>query len=181
MNSKFFIWELYLEILIQNLCLEILIKRKKRQKFLRQFPLNSFSIPVGELYIRKYFNAESKAVAAGLVDEVREALKKILRELPWMDNQTRNAAIRKANTMNSFVAYPDGTDDEVELENYYNGFEMETNNFFKNILHVMRFNKDKEYRKLHHPINEGRWLIRSNTASVNAFNLRNDNSIRKSF
>lgn len=60
-------------------------------------------ISVGALYIRKYFNDESKRVATEMVDDIRSAFIDVLNNVTWMDEKTRVEAIKKAKLLTSHI------------------------------------------------------------------------------
>lgn len=109
-------------------------------------PSFSLTISVAALYVRRYFNEESKKAAIDLVDSIRDEFIKILREVSWMDNETRAAAIEKAKSMTSHIAYPDELTDNNKLEEYYDGLELESNTLLQNVLRIRMF-KDKHLLK----------------------------------
>lgn len=138
-----------------------------------------FSLPIsaGALYVHKYFNDESKKAAVDLVSNIRDEFTNMLHDVRWMDDETKNAAMKKAEAIRSFVAYPDDADVDAELLKYFNGLELKSNDFFKNYLRVSNFNEFKRHEKLHQPVDEGNFIIRSKTALVNAFFSTIENSI----
>lgn len=79
----------------------------------------SLSISTGALYIRKYFDEDSKKKALEMVQDIREEFKKILEELDWMDETTKKAALEKAASMSTHIAYPDELLDNKKLEEFY--------------------------------------------------------------
>jgi len=44
---------------------------------------------VGSLYVQKYFKEEAKKTALEMVEDIKVEFNKILRELDWMDEQTK--------------------------------------------------------------------------------------------
>lgn len=62
---------------------------------------------MGALYVRKYFDEESKKAAVDLVNNVREEFINILHDVDWMDDETRNEAIEKAKGIICHIAYPE--------------------------------------------------------------------------
>lgn len=58
---------------------------------------------MGALYIRKYFNDESKRVATEMVDDIRSAFIDVLNNVTWMDEKTRVEAIKKAKLLTSHI------------------------------------------------------------------------------
>jgi predicted metalloendopeptidase len=66
---------------------------------------------LGELlaqpYVKTHFDGESKTKVAGLVADVRGAMKAELGALGWMDTPTRDKATQKLQGMNQKLGYPD--------------------------------------------------------------------------
>lgn len=79
----------------------------------------SLSISTGALYIRKYFDEDSKKKALEMVQDIRVEFKKILEQVDWMDDVTRKAALEKAESMSTHIAYPDELLDNKKLEEFY--------------------------------------------------------------
>lgn len=79
----------------------------------------SLSISTGALYVRKYFDEDSKKKALEMVQDIREEFKKILEQLDWMDDVTKKAALEKAASMSTHIAYPDELLDNKKLEEFY--------------------------------------------------------------
>lgn len=47
------------------------------------------SLAVGSLYVKKYFNEDSKKSALEMVNGIRDEMYKILTSVEWMDEKTR--------------------------------------------------------------------------------------------
>jgi len=62
---------------------------------------------VGELYVKRTFSPQAKAEMAKLVENLRAAYKARIAKLPWMTEDTRKAALRKLETINVKIGYPD--------------------------------------------------------------------------
>lgn len=71
------------------------------------------------MYVRKYFSSESKQHALDLVQHVKDELKNLLRNVEWMDEQTRQSAVAKAGRISDHIGYPDELLDDEELENTF--------------------------------------------------------------
>lgn len=139
-----------------------------------------FSIPVGLLYSRKYFNEESRQAVINLVEDVRQAFIDILGEVTWMDDETRKKAIAKAKNIIAHVGYPNELNENDELEEYYDDLEMEPDNFFNNSLRWNSFSSNQLYRSLRKPVNRSGWedLLYLDPTEANAFYDRSGNTMR---
>lgn len=142
---------------------------------------DSLPISVGALYVRKYFNEESKKAAVDLVTNIQKEFVNILRGVSWMDDGTRAAAIEKAKSMTSHIAYPDELIDNNKLEEYYQGLELEPDSLLQNVLRVRTFKDVHLIKKLRQPVNKTDWEAHTMPATVNAAYSPLENSIRESF
>lgn len=133
---------------------------------------------VGALYVRKYFDEASKKAAVDLVNNIQEEFIGILRQVPWMDNETRTAAIEKAKTLTNHIAYPDELLDNKKLEQYYKGIVLEPDNLLVNILRLRKFEDEHSMSKLRKPVNKTDWETHTMPATVNAMYSPLENSIR---
>ena len=71
---------------------------------------------VGELYVKRTFSPEAKAEMAKLVENLRAAYKARIAKLPWMTEDTKKAALRKLETINVKIGYPDRWRNYATLE-----------------------------------------------------------------
>lgn len=58
---------------------------------------------VGAMFVRQVFQGKSKPMAERMIDETRNAFKENLKNLKWMDDETRKAAINKANAISDMT------------------------------------------------------------------------------
>lgn len=65
--------------------------------------------------MRKYFSSESKQHASDLVKEIKNEFKDLLGRIDWMDEQTRQSAIEKADGISDHIGYPDELLDDAIL------------------------------------------------------------------
>lgn len=141
--------------------------------------LCSLSISVGALYVRKHFREDSKRAAMEMVNGIRREFEKILHDVPWMDDDTREAALNKVKSMSTHIGYPDEIMDNKKLEEYYNHLEIDANDYLKSVLRMNVFGTDYAFNKLRKPVNKTDWVTHARPAIVNAFYSSIENSIRK--
>jgi predicted metalloendopeptidase len=137
------------------------------------------SIATSSLYIRKFFNQRSKDDALELVNMIRDEFKDILKTTEWMDDETRETALEKAEKIKNFIAYPDELKDDNKLIEYYEDLEIDSEEFFNSILKLGRFGTKKGMRKFREPVDKDDWKAHASVAVVNAFYNRIENSTRK--
>ena len=79
---------------------------------------------VGSMYIRKYFNEETKKEIRSLVDYVKKGFEECICNNPsfrWMDNPTQKAALEKVEAMQVEIAYPPELLNRTTIDTFYKG------------------------------------------------------------
>lgn len=61
-----------------------------------------------------------------MINEVRDAFKKNLKNLKWMDEETRQAAIIKADAISDMIGFPDFILNPSELDKKYERLDAST-------------------------------------------------------
>lgn len=112
------------------------------------------------------------------MNTIREEFIHILRDVSWMDEVTRAAAIEKAQSMTSHIAYPDELTDNNKLEEYYSNLELGSNTLLQNVLQLRKFQDNNVIQKLRKPVNKTDWLTHTMPATVNAAYSPLENSIQ---
>eukprot|EP00102_Acyrthosiphon_pisum_P014814 XP_008185066.2 PREDICTED: neprilysin-11-like [Acyrthosiphon pisum] len=137
-----------------------------------------FSLAIGSLYVRQFFDESAKNEALEMVDGIREEMNKILSTNDWMDDETRRNAIDKANSMTSHVAYPDELLDDCKLNAFYENLEVNDKDYFTSIMNFTKFLTHYSFSSLRQPVNKSDWINHSKTAIINAFYSYDENSIQ---
>ncbi|XP_018915735.2 neprilysin-2 isoform X2 [Bemisia tabaci] len=153
-------------------------EREARWKECVDIVSGSMSLAVGSLYVKKYFNEDSKKSALEMVNGIRDEMYKILTSVEWMDEKTRIAALEKAKSMTTHIAYPDELLDVEKLKGFYDKLEMSPDNYLESILNLTKFGTDYSFSKLRLPVNKSEWITHGRPAVVNAFYSSIENSIQ---
>lgn len=141
----------------------------------------NFQIAVAALYVRKYFNQDSKAVALEMFNSIKAEFEQILSKVSWMDETTRAAALVKARNIVTHIGYPDELMDDKKLIEYYKKVTVDGAKFLESVLSIQTLATDLVYEKLRMSVNKTDWKTHSNSAVVNAAYSSIENSIRKKF
>ena len=115
---------------------------------------------IGQLYVEKYFPAESKEKMVKLVSNLKVALGERIKALDWMSDATKEKALHKLSCINVKVGYPDKWRD-------YSGLEITPDSYFQNFHNVIRFENDFEMAKIGKPVDKDEWFMTPQT--VNAY------------
>lgn len=113
-----------------------------------------------------------------LAKTIQDQFIETLRTVPWMDAESRSAAIIKANRMLLHIAYPDELVDTNKLEEYYRGLELTPDSLIQSLVQLHKFFEKRAINKLRKPINKIDWETHSKATQVNAFYSPTENSIR---
>ncbi|MBW3518442.1 M13 family metallopeptidase [Flavobacterium sp. NKUCC04_CG] len=119
---------------------------------------------LGKLYVEKKFPAEAKAKAKAMIDNVIEAYKVRINNLPWMAESTKKGAIEKLNKFTVKIGYPDKWKDysKLTVKNAKNG-----GTFFDNMRNVSVWQTERNIEDYGKPVDKTRWGMAPQT--VNAY------------
>lgn len=117
---------------------------------------------LGREYARRFFPEESKQRTVAMVQALQGAFEKNLETLPWMDADTRTAALAKVRRMvgNNKIGYPDKWRD-------YSTLKTDRANFLGNSLAANRFLHAIAMSKVGKPVDRTEWHMSPPT--VNAY------------
>ncbi|MBN8922129.1 MAG: peptidase M13 [Rhodanobacter sp. 68-29] len=123
---------------------------------------------VGELYVKKYFPASSKAEVQQLVKNLIAAFDERLDTLSWMTPATRAKAKEKLVTLKVGVGYPEKWRDYATLK-------VSADDPLGNHLRAVKHEYEHQLAKLGQPVDRGEWWMTPQT--VNAVNLPLQNAL----
>ncbi len=117
---------------------------------------------VGQMYVEKYFPAESKQMMLDLVANLQTVLGERIKAQTWMSDETKQAALEKLSTFYVKVGYPDKWDD-------ISGLTVDpSKSLVDNVVAISKFywqlDKQKRYNK---PVDKDEWGMTPQT--VNAY------------
>lgn len=110
-----------------------------------------------------------------MINQVRKAFTKNLRNLDWMDAETREAAEEKANAITDMIGFPDFILQPSELDERYRDLVIKQYEYFQNNLRVNKYNLRKNLEKLDQVVNKTTWIMTPPT--VNAYYTPTKNQI----
>jgi putative endopeptidase len=123
---------------------------------------------VGQLYVKHYFPASSKAKVEELVKNIVAAFDQRLDTLAWMTPATRAKAKEKIATLRVSVGYPDTWRD-------YSSLKISAGDPLGNHERAVALEYKHQLAKLGQPVDKGEWWMTPQT--VNAVNLPLQNAL----
>jgi len=136
---------------------------------------NVLGFAVGAMYVREVFQGKSKAMAQEMIDEVKTAFKENLKDLEWMDEETRRLAEEKADAITDMIGFPDYILDPKQLDEKYRDLDVNEDKYFMNNLYANQYTLKQNLMKLGRPVNKTRWNMTPPT--VNAYYTPTRNQI----
>ncbi|MCK6560988.1 M13 family metallopeptidase [bacterium] len=115
---------------------------------------------LGELYVARRFSPEAKTRAQAMVDTLLAAYGERLRKLDWMDDATRQAALKKLSTFGVKIGYP-------EVWRDYSALAIDRSSYFENLKRAVQFERRRQLGKIGKPIDRSEWEMSPPT--VNAY------------
>ena len=97
-----------------------------------------------------------------------------------MDENTRQSALDKIDSMKEFIGYPAEFLDNKKLDEFYKNLEIVPNDYLQAGLNVSIFKKDYTISQLRKPVNKSDWTSHGASSVVNAYFSSQENSIGKS-
>jgi len=124
---------------------------------------------VGQMYVKKYFPAESKERMLKLVKNLQTSLGERINALPWMGDSTKLKAIEKLNTFHVKIGYPDKWRD-------YDKLDITKDSYYANIQRASKFESEYMFAKAaRKQVDKDEWFMTPQT--VNAYYNPSTNEI----
>jgi predicted metalloendopeptidase len=115
---------------------------------------------LGKLYVADYFPPEAKARALEMINNLKAALADRIKTVDWMDEPTKQAALKKLAAMNVKIGYPDKWRD-------YSLLKIDRDSYVSNAMRAANFEVNRELKKIGKPVDRTEWGMTPPT--VNAY------------
>jgi predicted metalloendopeptidase len=119
----------------------------KRELVVAQSVSSGLGHALGQLYVARYFPAQSRKDAEEVVGNVRAQFRKRLEQNEWLSASTRAYAIEKLDTMNIVVGYPEKWIDTSAVD-------VRRDDYFGNMLRLNEFAARRALARLGQPVSE---------------------------
>ncbi|KAL1402566.1 hypothetical protein pipiens_006032 [Culex pipiens pipiens] len=135
----------------------------------------NMGMAVGAMFVRKYFDENSKRDTLAMTHELQQSFREILNETDWLDTPTKRLAEMKVNAMSLRIGYPDFILSHKELNEKYADLEIAPDKYFENTLRILSHIRRTDQNKIGQTVNKTAW--HTAPAVVNAYYSRNKNQI----
>jgi len=115
---------------------------------------------LGEVYVKTYFSAESKAKTLEMVKDIESAMDKNIDTLTWMSPETKIKAKEKLHLIADKIGYPDHWRD-------YSSLRIVRGDALGNAMRAAEFESHRELARIGKPVNREEWS--ASPATVDAY------------
>jgi putative endopeptidase len=129
---------------------------------------NALGESLGKLYVAEHFPPEAKARALEMVNNVKEAVSDRIKSLEWMDEPTKQEALKKLAAFTVKIGYPDKWRD-------YSQLKIDRTSYAQNVMRANVFESERQLKKIGKPVDRSEWGMTPPT--VNAYYNPNMNEI----
>jgi predicted metalloendopeptidase len=129
---------------------------------------NALGESLGKLYVAEHFPPEAKARALEMVNNVKEAVSDRIKSLEWMDEPTKQEALKKLAAFTVKIGYPDKWRD-------YSQLKIDRTSYVQNVMRANVFESERQLKRIGKAVDRAEWGL--TTPTVNAYYNPNMNEI----
>jgi putative endopeptidase len=123
---------------------------------------------LGQQYVERHFTPEAKAKMDDLVNNLTKAYAASIKDLEWMSEETKQAALEKLSKFTPKIGYPDKWRD-------YSALEIKADDLVGNYIRSNQFEQAYEVNKIGKPVDHTEWGMTPQT--INAYYSPGNNEI----
>ncbi|KAH7031990.1 hypothetical protein BKA57DRAFT_523201 [Linnemannia elongata] len=132
----------------------------------------------GHYFVKAVFKDNSRQEALAIVDNIISSYEKNFPTLAWLDQTTRDGAIKKLKGIVKAIGYTTENPDDISaksLDDFYKGYDVANKDYFGNQVRFMRWTTAKTFAALPLPLDRDAFDVSLTT--VNGFYKASSNAI----
>jgi putative endopeptidase len=133
--------------------------QKSRKQIITESVDNHLGQALGQLYVKRYFDENSKKRVLALVNNLQKSFEQRINQLDWMSDSTKVKAKEKLYAITKKIGYPD------KWRNY-DKVQINSNHYFENVLSLNRNDYQDELAKLNKPVDREEWHTTPSTVTA---------------
>lgn len=122
---------------------------------------------LGQQYVERHFTPEAKAKMDALVQNLTKAYGDSIKQLEWMTDETKTAALEKLAAFTPKIGYPDKWRDYSELE-------IKADDLVGNYIRYQTFDHFEDTNKIGKPVDKADWGMTPQTINAYYHPVRNE-------
>ena len=115
---------------------------------------------LGQVYVEKYFTADTRARTLRMVQQIEAAMDADIRALDWMSAATKTQALEKLRGVTNKIGHPERWRD-------YSSVRITADDFFGDAQSAMAFEVSRQLAKIGKPLVRGEWYLSPPTVNAN--------------
>ena len=120
----------------------------------------TMGMPLGKIFVKKYFPESSKKRISDMIENVRTVYGERVDSLTWMSDSTKQMAHKKLASFTYKIGYPDKWKD-------YSSIDIKPGTLIENVVSASNFNHKETLDKIGKPVDKSKWEMTPQT--VNAY------------
>jgi putative endopeptidase len=133
--------------------------QKSRKQVMTESVDNYLGQALGQLYVKRYFDENSKQRVLALVNNLQKSFENRINHLDWMSDSTKVKAKEKLYAITKKIGYPD------KWRNY-DKVQINGTHYFENVLSLNRNDYQYELAKLNKPVDRTEWHTTPSTVTA---------------
>lgn len=133
--------------------------QKSRKQIMTEKVDNHLGQALGQLYVKRYFDEDSKKRVLALVNNLQKSFENRINHLDWMSDSTKLKAKEKLHAITKKIGYP-------EKWRNYDQVRIDRTHYFENVLSLMRNDYQYELAKLNKPVDRTEWHTTPSTVTA---------------
>ncbi len=121
---------------------------------------------IGKLYVKKHFPPQAKQRMVEMTKNIKKSMRNRIRNLEWMQPETKNRALEKLSAIRLMVGYPDKWED-------YSKLQVQPDSYVSNVMRAGRFHYYKQMEKYGKPVDPEEWVMSPQTVNAGYHPLKN--------
>ncbi|ESO88297.1 hypothetical protein LOTGIDRAFT_219386 [Lottia gigantea] len=146
---------------------------KPRWQKCSMYTENGLNMAAGRLFVESAFDKGSKKIILEMINKLRAAFSDQIESNIWMDDETREAARKKANALDERVGYPEEILNDTYLNNLYKNIKYNSSDYFNNILVTELQQTVDKAKLLQEQVDKSKWLFGPAFVNANYYPLSN--------
>ncbi|RYE19562.1 MAG: M13 family peptidase, partial [Sphingobacteriaceae bacterium] len=133
--------------------------QKSRRQIMTENVDSYLGQALGQLYVKRYFNEDSKKRVLILVNNLQKSFENRINQLDWMSDSTKQKAKEKLYAISKKIGYPD------KWRNY-DEVKIDRTKYFENIMSLNQNDYRAELAKLNKPVDRTEWHTTPSTVTA---------------
>jgi putative endopeptidase len=133
--------------------------QKSRKQIMTESVDNYLGQALGQLYVKRYFDENSKKRVLALVNNLQKSFENRINHLDWMSDSTKVKAKEKLYAITKKIGYPD------KWRNY-DKVKINSTHYFENVLSLNQNDYQYELAKLNKPVDRTEWHTTPSTVTA---------------